>query len=51
MRVSSRLFATAIAVAVWVYAGYAVTSGPTAYKVTAPVALDAAVAFVWRNLN
>jgi|APFre7841882590_1041340.scaffolds.fasta_scaffold329506_1 hypothetical protein len=51
MRITSRLFATAIAVAVWVYAGYSVASGPTAFKAIAPVALDAAVACAWRNLN
>jgi len=36
MRPSSRFIATLIAVIVWSTAGYAVASGPLAYKATSP---------------
>lgn len=36
MRSLSRFIATVVAVAVWAAAGYAVASGPQAYKASAP---------------
>jgi len=51
MRASSRLIATALAVVVWIFAGYSVASGPAAFKAIAPVPLDASAGCAWQNPN
>ena len=48
MRVTSRLIATAVAVVVWLIAGYAVASGPRAFKVIAPVAFGVNATCSWQ---
>jgi hypothetical protein len=42
MRPLNRFIATVVAVAVWAAAGYAVASGPQAYKAIAPAVPDVA---------
>ena len=41
MRLSSRLWATSLAVVVWLFAGYAVASRSLAEKAITPAAFDA----------